>query len=319
MASPQLPSPPCQPSTSTPSTPLATPLEAIPPPWHVRGDVYCISFWSGSKTSSLPAHAFSPLEAGSPFAGGVADSNHVPRGLGMIQIIRYHESPVGPYDEMLLVPGSFGWSGAGAAEAAGAGAGKTRRVGRSPRISRMYVSDRRACYNGRLNWNCPKHLARFVWTPGPNGAMSVSVYPHDANHSADPLETKPSSSPFFQASFSPLRVAPVFPFATRWLSWLGLDTTLVMPPLPAGLAPELPGTRRWCSFVPQQYSRRTRLGWFDLAQPENTAGLEKSSADQGAYDHFWPALGRWALGVKMEDAEVVFDMPQATWAPRAKL
>jgi hypothetical protein len=59
----------------------------------------------------------------------------------MVQILRYRDSPVGPYDEMLVVPGSFDW-----ARDTSAGG-----VGRNPRISRIYVSQKHTCYNGRLS------------------------------------------------------------------------------------------------------------------------------------------------------------------------
>ncbi|PHH71739.1 hypothetical protein CDD80_5037 [Ophiocordyceps camponoti-rufipedis] len=85
-----------------------------------------------------------------------------------------------------------------------------------------------------------------------------------------------------------------------------------MPPLPHGHGSqgELPGTDRWCSFLPKQYSRSTRVGWFDLAQ-----------GDHAPYHNFWPGLGRWQLGFKMENADVVFDKPLDAWSnwPKAKL
>ncbi|PFH58720.1 hypothetical protein XA68_13318 [Ophiocordyceps unilateralis] len=279
------------------------PIELIPPPWRVTGDIYCFSFWSsGAAARNMPAHhAFSPLEAADPSFASPPGSKPA-GGLGMIQIIRYHDSPVGPYDEMLVVPGSFDW---------------VRRrpdgreeVGRNPRISRIYVSQRQTCHNGRINWGCPKHLARFDWTFQPNGSVSVKVFPHDTT--GDVSESSPSAVPFFQASFNPLNYAPRFPFATRWLGLLGFNTTIVMPPLPRGSGSqgELPGTDRWCSFLPNQYSRSTRVGWFDMAQPKHAP-----------YDNFWPGLGRWQLGFKMENAHVVFDKPLDAWSngPKAKL
>lgn len=133
------------------------------------------------------------------------------------------------------------------------------------------------------------------------------MFPHDTD--GDASEARPSAAPLFQASFAPLARAPAFPFATRWLGYLGLNTTVVMPPLPRGPGSqgELPGTDRWLSFVPCQYSRRTRLGWFDLRQRPGAP-----------HDNFWPGLGRWQLGLVMEDAEVVFDEPLDTWPAAAK-
>ncbi|EQL01217.1 hypothetical protein OCS_03072 [Ophiocordyceps sinensis CO18] len=218
----------------------------------------------------------------------------------MIQIIRYRDSPVGPYDEMLVVPGSFDWTRRGP--------GGRPEGGCNPRISRIYVSQKQSCYNGRINWGCPKHLARFDWHMGPNDSVTVKVYPHDT--SGDAAESRPSAAPFFRASFAPVAYAPSFPFATRWLGYLGFNTTIVMPPLPRGPGSqgELPGTDRWVSFVPRQYSRNTRVGWFDMAQ----------QGDAREDDNFWPGLGRWQLGLKMENAQVVFDDPLETWSNAVK-
>ncbi|KAF4979879.1 hypothetical protein FZEAL_3990, partial [Fusarium zealandicum] len=151
---------------------MAEPIASVPPPWTLKGDVYTFAFWTQVRDGVLPAVAYSPLEAQSDYA-----SSGTPLGgLGMLQVIRYRDSPVGPYDEMLVAPGSFGY------EREDAGARRVRR--KSPRITRIYVSQRDTCYNGRktdniLDWNVPKHLARFSWTDNPDGSTTVHVYPHD--------------------------------------------------------------------------------------------------------------------------------------------
>jgi hypothetical protein len=58
-------------------------------------------------------------------------------GLGMIQVIRYTESPVGPYDELVIVPGGFEWEDAK----------KIKK--RNVRVTRIYVSQKETCWNGR--------------------------------------------------------------------------------------------------------------------------------------------------------------------------
>ncbi|KYK58079.1 hypothetical protein DCS_05092 [Drechmeria coniospora] len=284
-------------------TSVPEPIQVVPPPWTLIGDVYCISFWtSAAAAEKLPGHAYSPLEAGTDFAdprGGKPVG-----GLGMIQIIRFRESPVGPYDEMLIVPGSFDWSRDGPEG--------HPVVGRNPRITRVYVSQKHTCYNGRIHWNCPKHLARFDWDTGPNDSVRVKVYPHDT--AGDLTESAPSTAPFFQTSFTPMSYLPPFPFATRWANYLGFQTTLTMPPLPPGQGSqgELPGTDRWCTVVPKQYSPQTRTGWFDMSMRDADEKL------MGEYENFWPGLGRWQLGVKMENARLRFDDPLETWQAKAR-
>jgi len=53
----------------------------------------------------------------------------------MVQIIRYTETPVGPYDEFVLVPGQFEYEHGG-------------KKGNA-KVSRAYVSQEKTCYNGR--------------------------------------------------------------------------------------------------------------------------------------------------------------------------
>ncbi|OAQ67887.1 hypothetical protein VFPPC_04218 [Pochonia chlamydosporia 170] len=294
------PRPSRQGSTST----LADSISLATPPWSLSGDVYFFSWWTSlSAGRNLPDHAYSPLEAGAEFAS--SPTSRPVGGLGMIQILRYQDSPVGPYDEMLVVPGSFDWS---------RGTAGYPEVGRNPRISRIYVSQKHACYNGRLNWNTPKHLARFDWDFAPNGSVTVKVFPYDTE--GDTTESAPSSVPFFQATYSPVRFVPSFPFATSWVNYLGLKTKLVMPPLPQGQGSqgELPGTQTWCSLIPNQYSRRTTIGWFDISQRDEEGNVN------GKYENFWPGLGRWQLGMKMENADLRFDLPVELWEePRAHL
>ncbi|KAK7420992.1 hypothetical protein QQZ08_010166 [Neonectria magnoliae] len=279
-------------------------IPAVPPPWTLKGDVYSFSWWTtgAQAKAGLPSMAYSPLEAASDYA---APSSGKPvGGLSMIQILRYKDSPVGPYDELLVVPGSFDYT-----RDDPQGKKQTRR---NPRISRIYVSQKHTCYNGRKNWNVPKHLARFDWSNNPDGSTTIKVFPHDTNPNDGDTEATASPVPFFQASFKPWRFAPSFPFATNWVNYLGITSTLVLPPLPRGNGSqgELPGTDRWCSVVPKQYSRRTMLGWFDVTQHRDDKGQLT-----GEHENFWPTLNRWQLGMKMENADLAFDHPEETWDP----
>jgi hypothetical protein len=81
-------------------------IPAAPAPWTLKGTVYIFMIYttsSGAATlSSDPAFIYSPLEANSSFSKA-----QLKGGLSMVQLIRYTESPVGPYDELVLVPGYF--------------------------------------------------------------------------------------------------------------------------------------------------------------------------------------------------------------------
>lgn len=142
-------------STNVPASALPPePIPAVPPPWKLRGDVYFFSFWtSASQARNLPSMAYSPLESRSEYAS--SSFSRPVGGVSMVQILRYRESPVGPYDELLVVPGSFDWIRDEAN-------GKQKR-GRNPKISRIYVSQKHTCYNGRLSKHAP--LSRLIMRP----------------------------------------------------------------------------------------------------------------------------------------------------------
>lgn len=119
-------------------------IPSVPPPWTLKGDVYAFAFWTsashdgGGDGQKLPSLAYSPLEGRSAYASS-SSGRHV-GGVSMLQLIRYRDSPVGPYDEMILAPGGFEYE----REDEG------RRVKRrNPRITRIYVSQKHSCYNGR--------------------------------------------------------------------------------------------------------------------------------------------------------------------------
>ena len=71
----------------------------------------------------------------------------------MAQILRYSETPVGPYDELVILPGSFN------------GIGPKGEKRKDSRITGMWVSSKETLINGRRNWNVPK----FVVTTIPPG------------------------------------------------------------------------------------------------------------------------------------------------------
>lgn len=112
------------------------PVAPVAPPWKLKGTVYMVNFYC--KEGNLPEHAYSPLEGGSSFAG--AESGKHIGGFSQFQLIRYTESPVGPYDEFIISPGAFQYS---------VEEGGRRKVKKNARITRIYVSQKHTCWNGR--------------------------------------------------------------------------------------------------------------------------------------------------------------------------
>lgn len=222
----------------------------------------------------------------------------------MVQVIRYSETPVGPYDEMLMIPGKFEYPDE---------KGGTRA---NLRITRIYVSQEKTCWNGRMNWNIPKHLARFQFVDRADGTMSISVFPYQKNDSG--VESAPGAVPFFAATYKNTPYLPSFPTSTGVAKYLGLDLSIMQPSLPEGkgIYGELPGTEGWCKILPLEYSSRTSLGWWDLGKKENDErtplleGEGDNRGKEGNDEHWWPGMGRWRVGMKMEDAMMEFEAGQ---------
>lgn len=67
----------------------------------------------------------------------------------MVQLVRYTETPVGPYDELVIMPGDFevpvlsGGGGGG-----GEGERGKKKVKKNTRITGIWVSQKDTCWNG---------------------------------------------------------------------------------------------------------------------------------------------------------------------------
>lgn len=111
----------------------------VPPPWKLKGDIYLFSFWTPRKQAEYPPTiTYSPLEANSSYIN--PEGSRPLGGISMVQIIRYTESPVGPYDELILSPGFHEYT----VEENGKRVKK-----KNARITRIYVSQKHTCWNGR--------------------------------------------------------------------------------------------------------------------------------------------------------------------------
>lgn len=134
--------------------------------------------------------------------------------------------------------------------------------------------------------------------------MKIQVYP---------TENPKSTKPFFTATYEPISYLPNFPFSTSILKYLGANPTLVQPPLPEGEGKEgeLVGTSEWVKIVPEQYSAKTSLGWWDLKQ-EGDGDTDASPIIESLSkeENWWPGGGRWKIGARMENATVLFPEPE---------
>lgn len=118
-------------------------IKKAPAPWTCKGQVYSFSFYTGPGTlnkvaEDVSAVAFSPLERESYFAS--AEAGRFCGGLGGFMIIRYTDTPVGPYDELLIIPGAYSYQ----VQEKGKLVDK-----KNSRLTHIYVSQTNTLYNGR--------------------------------------------------------------------------------------------------------------------------------------------------------------------------
>jgi hypothetical protein len=132
-----------------PNSPLATSppagVSAAPPPWVLRAKLYLFTrLLSPDKREDpvlqgLPPGSYGASEKVHPSALALVDgASQWKGGLSHVVLVRYEDSPVGPYDELIAV--SDGWANP-----------YEKRT--SARITNIYVSSLESVWNGRNNWS----------------------------------------------------------------------------------------------------------------------------------------------------------------------
>ncbi len=152
--------------------------EAAPAPWRLRGEGLALLYRFGKRAASL---AFDERD-GDPSPAGFRG------GIGALILVDYAASPVGPYKELVFIPGRCTYAISGPAAVASPPGGSSLRIRRvtAHTISRIYVTSQPSLDGGRLNWGIPKGLARIEWnhhgaesevtvTTLPDGAFALSV------------------------------------------------------------------------------------------------------------------------------------------------
>jgi hypothetical protein len=277
------------------------PVQRVAAPWTLEAESYLLFL----KLSSLPDGLYDSLED----AWADPGLGEFKGGLGAIMIVRYTSTPVGPYDELMLIPGNF--------SVPQPANGPPTVPKKALRIARIYVSQRTTTYNGRLNWNIPKHLARFEFSAPvtargatPPEKLTVKVF-------APGTVEGDGTAPFFACTLSPWRWIPAVPINMKYVP---LNMVQVQPPIPepAGhkraIEAEMnggvkidpydisaknevavaAGTDRWCSFDIGGKVVRARGCWVEMLHSK-TGGKE-----EGKY--FPQDLKPWSMGGWMEEA-----------------
>ncbi|KAF7316258.1 hypothetical protein MIND_00144400 [Mycena indigotica] len=244
-------------------------IQLAPAPWKLKGRSWVFPVSGLKDNTSFPAgwateYQAEALSSGGEFIGG----------LGTVQVVSYSESPVGPYDELIYVPGR--WKYANGTKAF--------------RVTQIYVSSKESTLNGRRNWNIPKHVAKFSITTDASQTTNIAV-------------THPNASaPFFKAS---VRRIPVLSSlsAPASTTLLGSYFSLMQPPLPAGPNPEDVATDKWASLTP------TLRGSTSIHRvvPELESGTNAGKVvgdGQG-----FPAIVPWSTAFMMDHLVVDFGVP----------
>lgn len=111
---------------------LEKPILHVPAPWSLVGEGIILIYkfraaWIGQHALLTPSQCAS-------FSGG----------LGYVMLVNYLSSPVGPYRELLVIPGKF-------------------YPHRRQSITKIYVDTDASTANGRFNWGIPKETKPFTW------------------------------------------------------------------------------------------------------------------------------------------------------------
>jgi hypothetical protein len=115
-------------------------LAVEPSPWALTGDGWVVFYWFTKAV--LNQAGIERPELRGKWRGG----------LGALTWMNYHTSPVGPYGEIMFIPGQFDFG-----------------IGRYFSIGRIYVSSWESVVSGRANWGIPKDRADFhfeTWKTG---------------------------------------------------------------------------------------------------------------------------------------------------------
>ncbi|KAI9796561.1 MAG: hypothetical protein M1833_006125 [Piccolia ochrophora] len=242
----------------------------------------------GTGSQLLPKNAYDPLEASfAPFSDPKqVGSPFEESGFGFVQIARYTETPIGPYNEITFLPGQFNVSG-------------VRNDFQHPyqRLTRVYVDSPLAAYNLRANWGIPAHLAKFeIFEPdkAKPGAI-IKVYPPGATE----------EKPFFTADFNGPGVPPE-PFATNATEpFAKYATGFAQPPLPSAEKLELVATDNWLLTKAVVSTETAYWGMIATVTEPSETDLDTTGAPLLSW---WPAVLP-LTSVVMKDALLALPLP----------
>ncbi|GAA5877072.1 hypothetical protein JCM3774_002834 [Rhodotorula dairenensis] len=289
---------------------------SAPAPWHLTGQGWIIPLRTPFSATPvpIPPAAYAPLERGS-----TADQSHrFHGGVGFVMLVRYKTSNVGPYDELIYVPGLFSRR----PRQTRTDATTAEPVEYFPSITRIYVSTDESVYNGRKNWGIPKHRADFNFSSDPADPASTSV-----RVSLPPPDPASSISPFFACRLRNSALTPFcVPVATTWLDSVlaqkltrNYEPALLQPPLPAAEAAKVSvqgatshangaETASATTYLVKPVSKGwARLARIDPLSQEHTGTHLPGYGDGDAFPQFQPWFQRFNF--YLPEFEMQFPIP----------
>lgn len=116
---------------------MQKPEPHFPAPWKLQGEGFILAF--RFKKQWIAQNPLFSEDQRNNFSGG----------LGYLMLVNYKSSPVGPYHELLLIPGKF-------------------KPNSKHTISHIFVDSESSTNNGRYNWGIPKKTVPFLWLKSGN-------------------------------------------------------------------------------------------------------------------------------------------------------
>ncbi|EKB48949.1 acetoacetate decarboxylase family protein [Cecembia lonarensis] len=124
---------------------IIKPSTHYPPPWQLNGEGIIMVY--KFKKDWLVQNGLWELGSSKSYKGG----------LGFVMLVNYHNSPVGPYKELLIIPGKY--------------APQKRQS-----ISHIFVDSEASTENGRYNWGIPKETVPIIWqTEGDEDTIGIGT------------------------------------------------------------------------------------------------------------------------------------------------
>lgn len=166
-------------------------VKKAPAPWNLSGEAVILMY--KFNKAWVEEHGMLPAHLKGKFKGG----------LGCVILVNYSSSPVGPFQELIFMPGKF-------------------RKSKMQAITKIYTDSEPSAINGQKNWGLPKEILPMIWEKSRNWDQ-ISLYQRDHRVFSLEVETKGVSIPI-STVFFPIQLCQTWnnlkyftnPMVTGW-------------------------------------------------------------------------------------------------------